>query len=240
MLRAGKVESECLCAYAFATPELVYDLSQGEIVVSVNTDQVNGVYTGTPEFVVSRIYRYENGNTVSSNEIDVPFGSGSFVLGVIPLSEDATYVINTEVMFDDGSLTSIGSLIVVSGGEASFFSPLSESGLVSYDCPFLTYNVIPINSLNLDFDVSFVEVTGFGESDQDPIFNVLSESLEDTVELNVSEFPSFSSSGVTTARGFFGWLIYNLDLAQLPDLPSNQSGLNSPVYLGVQALACED
>jgi len=237
VLRAGKVESECLCAYAFATPDIVYDFSQGEIVVSVNTDQVNGLYTGTPEFVDSRIYRYENGNDVSSNDIDVPFGSGLFVLGVIPLSEDATYVITTEVMFDDGALVSSGSLIVVSGGEASFFSPVGEDTSISYDCPFLTYNITPFNGLDLDFDVSFIEVTGFGGVNQDPIVNVLSESLEDTIELSVSDF---SGGGITTARGFFGGFIFNLDLAQLPDLPSNQTGLNSPVYIGVQALECED
>ena len=200
----------------------------------MNTDQFGGYSTGAPEFVDVGVYRYESGSSVGSDTYSVPAFSGTIPLNTIPDFVDATYLIQVETAFDDGTFVSLGFVIVVEAGVFRVLSPLGEGSFADYNFPNFTYN-IDVQSDGFSYQSNFVGVTGFDPNTGNPVISVLSTETSDSVEIQPA---TFSFDGFTQ-RGFFGGFLFDLELTEFPDLPSSMEGFDSPVYLGTQWIACD-
>ena len=231
MLHHGGVTSECLCAYAFAQPSILPEITPSDFKLLLDFDDVGGVYTGVPISIQWNWEKYVAGSYIDDNSGAGALGDGVQEILNEPLLQDATFVINSVINFDDNTLAISAFLVELrASGEICFMSPVSEDSFIEYSCPNLSYSLFPTNTCGRTADIQMIQIEQSPDSADS--FVVLSTSYEGTIPLNPTAIEGFGSSV------FFGGALFSIDLSEWTDIPSDFEAWNQ-VFLASIAYGCD-
>ena len=140
------VLGECFCAYAFASPVLIPDITPLIVSLSLDLDDVQGLATSTILHVTFTWQEFMNG--VETNSFDSS-GASSGILNLLTTdySLDRTYVVGWFSFFADGSSTFNSVVIEIrTDGSIAYGLPSTGDPNVAYVCPNLSYSMMPFVS----------------------------------------------------------------------------------------------